>query len=246
MSKLGIIAALPAEAKCLTYKKLDVCSPVEIYKDIYLCLSGVGYDAALNSSKQLLEIDVDVLISWGLAGSIESSLKSGDLLLARSVISNNNSWTIEENWLSKCQLHLANSSINTASAHIASVNDICATVEDKNNLSLKSGAVAVDMESAAIAELANANNIDFLVVRAIADDAETCIPEVVLKHTNTLGQPILLPFLLSCLKKPGQIKELLKLAKCYRQAIKTLKLIAPDLKKQHFLYTASLNQHTPR
>ena len=136
-------------------------------------------------------------------------------------------------------MQLANPLINTVSGDIASVSDICASVLDKKNLSLKSGAVAVDMESAAIAELASANNIDFLVVRAIADDADTGIPEAVLKHTNTLGRPDPLPFLFSCLKKPGQIKELFKLAKCYKQALKTLKQIAPDLKKQHFLYNTS-------
>jgi adenosylhomocysteine nucleosidase len=238
LSKLGIIAALPAEADCLTKKILKVGSPVEIQKDIYLCLSGIGYDAAQHSSKRLLELNVDALISWGVAGSIESSLKSGDLLLARKIINNTNSWTINPNWISNCQMQLASTSINTVNADIASSNDMCASVNDKNNLSIKTGALAVDMESAAIAELASENNIDFLVVRAIADDADTNIPKAVLEHTDTLGRPDIVPFILSCISDPKQIKELWKLAKCYKQALNTLKLIAPDLKKQHFLYTS--------
>lgn len=239
MGKLGIIAALPAEANCLTKKKLDVGFPVEIQKDIFLCLSGMGYESAQRSTKQLLELNVDALISWGLAGSIDMSLKPGDLLLAGSVITNDRSWPTNLNWLSKIQMQSAQPLINSIRGDIASVSDICASILDKKNLSLKSGAIAVDMESAAIAELANTNNLDFLIIRAIADDADTSIPEAVLKHTNNLGQPEPLAFLFSCLKKPGQIKELLKLAKCYKQALNTLNLIAADLKKQHFLYTTS-------
>jgi adenosylhomocysteine nucleosidase len=239
LSRIGIIAALPAEAACLTNKKLDVCSPVEIHKEIFMCLSGIGYDAAQKSSKQLLELNIDVLISWGLAGSIVSSLRSGDLLLASNVISDNDSWTINVDWLSKCQMLLADSSINITSDDIVSINNVCANTQDKHELSIRTDAVAVDMESAAIAELASTNNIDFIVIRAIADSVDTSIPEAVLKHTNSLGRPEPLPFLLSCLRNPGQIKSLIKLAKCYKQALNTLKLIAPDLKKQHFLYTTS-------
>lgn len=232
MSRIGIIAALPAEANCLYHKKLKLQTPVEITKDIYLCLSGMGYDSAQQATTQLLKLEVDALISWGVAGSIDQSLKSGDLLIVQSIITNDASYSIREDWLTrlKTQLHF------TKIGDIASVTDICATVIDKNNLSAKSGAIAVDMESAAIAELATANKIDFLVLRAIADDANTSIPEVVVNHTDGLGRPQTIPFIISCLEKPGQIKQLLTLAKCYKQALKTLKRIAPDLKKQQFLY----------
>jgi adenosylhomocysteine nucleosidase len=239
LSKLGIIAALPAEANCLTKKKLNVCSPVEIQKDIFLCLSGMGYDSARRSSQQLIELGIDALISWGLAGSIDVSLKSGDLLLASNVITNDQSWSTHADWANKLQMECQHSSFSTLRAGIASVSDICNSISDKKNLSLKSGAIAVDMESSAIAELATTNNIDFLVVRAIADDADTNIPEAVLKHTDLLGKPNLIPFFLSCLKNPAQIKDLIKLAKCYKQALKTLKHIVPNLKKQHFLYNAA-------
>jgi len=239
LSKLGIIAALPAEANCLTNQKLNVGSPVKIQEDIYLCLSGMGYDSAQRCSQQLIECGVDALISWGLAGSIDMTLKSGDLLLAGRVIGNEQSWSTHPDWLNKLQMECQQPSFSTISGDIASVNDICANITDKKNLSLKSSAVAVDMESAAIAELASTNDIDFLVVRTIADDANTSIPQAVLKHTDLLGKPDPIPFFLSCLKNPGQIKDLIKLAKCYKQALKTLKHIAPDLKKQHFLYTTS-------
>ncbi|MGB1801336.1 MAG: hypothetical protein ACPHLK_10995, partial [Gammaproteobacteria bacterium] len=78
------------------------------------------------------------------------------------------------------------------------------------------------------------NNLDFMVIRSIADKADMAIPEAVLNYTDNLGNPEILKFIGSCLSKPGQIKELLTLAKCYKKALKTLNDIAETLKKQHF------------
>lgn len=238
MSRIGIIAALPTEANCLYNKKLKLHTPVEIEKDQFLCLSGMGFNSAQHAAKELLALNIDALISWGVAGSIDKSLKSGDLLVAHLVITDDKSYSIRDDWVTRLETQFQASSIYSINGSIASIRNICASVEDKNKLCTTTGAIAVDMESAAIAERANANNIDFLVLRAIADEADTGIPEAVIKHTDHLGRPKLVPFIASCLKSPGQIKHLMLLAKGYRQALNTLKRVAPDLKKQHFLYNA--------
>ena len=74
LSRVGIIVALPAEAKCLYSKKLKVGLPDEIQKDIFLCLSGIGYESALIAAKKLTALKVDALISWGVAGAIDKSV----------------------------------------------------------------------------------------------------------------------------------------------------------------------------
>lgn len=93
------------------------------------------------------------------------------------------------------------------------------------------------MESAAIAEIATAHGLDFLVIRAISDKANTAIPEAVLNHTDNLGQPRILKFMLSCLLKPAQIKEIFVLAAGYKMGLKSLSGLAPDLKNKHFFYS---------
>jgi len=239
LNRLGIIAALPAEAKCLHYKNLYVAAPVEIQKDIFLCLSGMGYKSAHNATKELLGLKVDALISWGVAGAIDNSLNPGDLILAESIISEDKIYKISNEWFKQISEHFQKTPYKVFNGDIASNRAICASTTDKELLFQKTSALAVDMESTSIVELASANNIDFLVIRAIADDTGTSIPEAVLNHTDSLGKPDPIPFMLSCLKKPGQINNLFKLARCYKQALKTLIHIAPDLKKQHFLYTTS-------
>ena len=238
MSKLGIIAALPAEAHCLRTEKYKLNSPLEIQKDIFVCISGMGAKNASTSARKLIEINVNALISWGVAGAITSMLKPGDLLIANEVICEDTSLFPDDRWGRNIALDLNNTSISIYLEKLVSTDNMCSTPDDKMHLAANTGAYAVDMESAAIAKIAKEKEIDFLVLRAIADDVNTFIPTVVTQHTDILGRPKLLPFIISCLKQPGQIKELIKLAKYYNQALLTLKQIAPDLKKQHFLYNS--------
>lgn len=238
MSRLGIIAALPAEAKCLHNKNIDIASPIEIENGIFLCLSGIGHEAATICANNLLSLNIDALISWGVAGAINDSLKPGDLLIAESVIGREYKYVVSNEWLNRMKAYFMKMSSNPKIAPIASTEALCTSAKDKKYLSQKTGAVAVDMESAAIAAIAKAQNIDFLVIRSIADDANTSIPEAVIKHTDSLGRPKLFGFIISCLKKPVQLSDLIKLGYYYKKALITLKSNASDLKKQHFLYNS--------
>jgi len=239
LNRIGIIAALPAEAKCLYSKNLKAGLPVEIQKDIFICLSGMGHDSALIAAKKLVSLKVNALISWGVAGAIDDAVNSGDIIIAKSVINQSDRYLISANWLDRVSKHLLQSSAVVFNGEISSSREICASINDKSQLSQNTAALAVDMESAAIAETATANNLDFLVIRTISDNAQTSIPVAVVNHTNNLGQPRIFKFVLSCLSKPNQIREIVKLANGYKKALTSLSNIAHDLKKDHFLYSDS-------
>ncbi len=239
MSRIGIIVALPAEAKCLYSEKLKVGLPIEIQQDVFLCLSGIGHESALHAAKKLVALKVDALISWGVAGAIDKSVNAGDVILASSIINEENRYSISEDWLSRISEHFIPSEPNIFNGDIASSKEICASITDKQHLLQKTKALAVDMESAAIAEIATANNLDLLVIRTISDDADTAIPEAILKHTNNLGQPRIFNFMLSCIMKPNQIREISSLASGYKKGLSSLSEIAEVLKDRHFLYSDS-------
>ena len=236
MSKIGIIAALPAEAKCLYKKKLQIAQPVEIEKDTFLCLSGIGHDAANTAIGKLLTLNIRALVSWGVAGALDPALNSGDLLIANTVIFEDEQYDSYIDWSTKLNTFYSSHSCNTVQGNIVSTSSICSSIEAKQEIAKSTGALAIDMESAAVAQAAKEYNLKFIVLRAIADGANTSIPNAVLEHTNALGQPRPWGFFCSCVKEPGQIKQLLRLARCFNAAIKTLNQGAMDLKKQHFLY----------
>ena len=236
MKRIGIIAALPDEANCLNTNKLEVANPIEIQKNIYLCLSGIGQQAAHAATKKILDHNVDALISWGVSGAIDPSLNSGDVLIPEIISFNNEDYITSTWWKNNIYDHLKKYLSNIKAVNILSVNEISGSLENKKDIFSNTGSNAVDMESGTIASIAKSENKEFIALRTVADDANTIIPDTVISNIDHLGRPDLIPVISSCLKHPGQIIDLLKLARKHKRAIHSLTQIAIDLKKHHFLY----------
>src|SRR6187551_1606882 len=65
------------------------------------------------------------------------------------------------------------------SPRIVTVNELVATPEAKRRLADRTGAEAVDMESAEVAAVCAEHGVPFLAVRAVSDDVETALsPEL--------------------------------------------------------------------
>ncbi len=201
-----------------------------------LCLSGIGHDRALHAAALLIKQGAEALVSWGVAGGLNEGLHSGDIIIADKIISNDNEYPCSAHWQEQCLIHLSSDSYRIVSSSIYSDEIICSSPRDKVKLHQQSGADAVDMESAAIAGLAKEMELDFIAIRTICDEAIAAIPAAVIKHTDHLGKPKPISFVLSCIFNPAQIPSLLILARAFKKAINTMKLIAPDLKDRHFLY----------
>jgi hypothetical protein len=91
----------------------------------------------------------------------------------------------------------------------------------------QTGAVAADMESSAVAEVASAERVPFIVVRAIVDTAQDAVPAAALSATGA-GQdrPRLGRLLASLARTPGELPALIRLARRYRSASRTLAAVA--------------------
>ncbi len=238
MKKLGIIAALPAEAKCLQTKKINFKSPFEIEKNIFLCVSGIGYNSSIDATKELVKLNVDSLISWGIAGATCDLVTTGDLILARAVRNHKEIYYTSDDWCKRIIQHFKNSSHKILNKDIVSTEKICATSIEKMKLYKETKALAVDMESAAMAKIAIKNNLNFIVIRAIADNAILNIPEIVIKNIDDYGRAKIIKLVVSCIFNPSQINQILLLAKSYKKALESLNNISIELKKENFFYLA--------
>jgi adenosylhomocysteine nucleosidase len=76
----------------------------------------------------------------------------------------------------------------------------------------KTGALAVDLESAIVANAAEAARIPFLVLRAIADPATRELPPAALLAFSGEKNTVLLRLITELLRQPRQIAALLMLA----------------------------------
>ena len=227
MSCIGIISALSSEGRCLTGNTIPVNKPVQINEHAIAIICGMGEDKARIAAQTLLEQNVSALVSWGTAGALTENLQSGDLLLADSIVENDqNKYSFDAEWNKHIANDLNSTSIKIHHGMISHTQQVLATSEDKKKLHSQTNAMAVDMESLAIAQIANKEKLPCVSIRAIVDEASQCIPEAVIKNTDTFGRPALIPLFFSLFRNPGLITELIKLGTGMKAATTTLNTVA--------------------
>lgn len=226
MSCIGIVCALSAEAKCLTDKTIPTNIPVQINEHAIVIVCGMGRENARTATQVLIKKEVSALVSWGTAGALTEKLHAGDLLLADSVVSvDANKYAFDTEWNKRIANELCSTSLKIRHGMIAHTEKILASAEDKKSLHSKTAALAVDMESIAIAQIAYESALPCISVRAIVDEASQCIPEAVTKNTDIFGRPALFPLFSSLIRQPGLLVELILLSAGMRAATQTLNTI---------------------
>ena len=224
---IGVVAALPLEARCLVGRRLAPDERVELnHRAGWVQLGGIGREKALDAAQSLLEAGAAALLSWGTAGGIDPALGAGTLVLPQNVIGADQSvYPVDGAWRERLQDRIAK--------HVASCDGslvesfvVFTRPSQKQALAKKSGAVAVDMESAAVAQVAQQAGVPFMAIRVIADQAVTVVPSSALAAVDGYGQLQVLPLVLSLLTHPGELPALITLGRAFRAAQKTLSIVA--------------------
>jgi len=96
-------------------------------------------------------------------------------------------------------------------------------------LARHSGAVAVDMESAAIAAVAQRRGLGFLAVRSIVDTLGCPLPQGLARHVDPWGRPRV-GLALALLTRPGLLPALVGLARRMTRARRSLRACAECLR----------------
>jgi adenosylhomocysteine nucleosidase len=133
---------------------------------IVLVRSGMGRDRARRALAEITgKYDLECVISIGYAGALDPVLQVGDLVAADQVVyyETLKSYSLDEKFLSTMP--------EARRGTLLTVNEVVATPPEKKALREKFSAVAVDMETSALAEEAQARNLAFASVRAITDTA---------------------------------------------------------------------------
>jgi len=186
--KLGIIVALSEELKSLTDQKVVSGSSFKLNDDVYLSLSGAGPERAAEAATQLVEQGVNALLSWGCAAGLTSALKPGSLLIPEQIQCENGILLpVDSDWHNRL-FHFLSGKLQIQKGCLLESEQIVSEPDEKKLLYEKSQAIAVDMESGAIAKVAQKNKSIFLAVRAIADTGNRRIPQCVINSMDSRGQ----------------------------------------------------------
>jgi adenosylhomocysteine nucleosidase len=159
--KVGIIAALPREVGGLVkgWERRKLPGGVYVWTsgDAVVVCAGMGAARAEIAVRAALEaMPVTALVSVGLAGACDPSLKVGEIVRAGIVVDARSGERFE----------------NAQFRQVLVSADTVASVEEKARLRASYQADAVDMEAATVARLARANGLEFKAIKAISDEAD--------------------------------------------------------------------------
>jgi adenosylhomocysteine nucleosidase len=227
LSELGIVAALAAESRPLGPVSRARDGPVSLADGSLLILSGVGTVSAAQGARQLVRSGARALISWGMAGGLDPTLAAGTLMLPEAVISpEGRLFLTTADWRQRVREALG-AGHPVCGGRLLTSREALASAADKARAFRETGAVAVDMESSAIAEVAAAERLRFLAVRAIVDTAADTVPRAALAAAAPGAGAVRIGRLLGALARaPWELPALLRLAGRYRSASTALAAVA--------------------
>ena len=226
MSRIGVVAALGAEARTLGTATARRRDNLTLLRDgTLLAVSGMGCEAAESAARMLADAGAASLMSWGLAGALDPSLRAGSVVLPNEIISRDGlCCPVSPEWRARfaaaisAQRPVAGGKLLTSSRALDAVAEKAAAFRE-------TGAVAVDMESLAVAQVAGTRNLPFIAVRVIVDTAADMLPRAVVAASRN-GRVRIWPLIGGLAAAPREIAPLLRLAQRYRAAIRALAAVA--------------------
>ncbi|WP_349601680.1 nucleoside phosphorylase [Azospirillum argentinense] len=145
----------------------------------------MGDAAAALAVHRLLEGGAGGIVSFGIAGGLAPDLRPGSLVLATAVVDEDGA--VFETWR-PWRDRLQSAFPLARSALVAGARMPAATVGDKARLRALTGAVAVDLESLAVARACHAWGRPFAVLRVVADPAWRALPRAAMAGLDGAGR----------------------------------------------------------
>ncbi len=225
----GIVVALPEELVTLTNKRIDKGRCIFIADRLLLACSGVGAANAKTAAELLASKGATQLISWGCAGALSTTLKPGDLFLPDQLLDVDDvSMTVDAAWhRHACRLLAPITRLHPGK--LAETASIISASEEKRQLHTFTKAQAVDMETVAVAKVADKKKLPFLAIRAIVDPASMDMPRAIAYAANAEGVIVMGKLGIFVATHPAELPKLIRLGLYFNAAKSTLKRVAQKL-----------------
>ncbi|OEU66604.1 MAG: phosphorylase [Desulfovibrio sp. S3730MH75] len=229
---IGIVAAMEQEASAICpvseksmLGKFELLSGILPGGNKFMCvISGLGAERGSEAATLLIQKSPDLMLSAGVSGGLAHGPAAGDLLAASSIHSElaaHNPWHKSESDVD-LSIALLPAYGKIPSGPMVTVPTPVLTPKDKTSLHDKTGALAADMESIAVAEAATKAGIPFACIRAISDASTRAIPAESLDGVDASGKTKLKPILKAIANRPSLIFELIPMGMDYSKALKSL------------------------
>jgi adenosylhomocysteine nucleosidase len=163
------------------------------------------------------------VISFGVAGGLDPSLKTGDVVVATEVMAGDTRWLAG---LSLTEAQIASIALGrrrVVRGLLAGVEELVAASACKAALHSETGAAAVDMESHIAAAYAAEAGIPFAALRVISDPAHRALPVVARRAIKPNGDLDLLRIMGSVVRNPRTLRALVSTGIDFNRALRSLR-----------------------
>jgi adenosylhomocysteine nucleosidase len=230
LKPIGIVSALAAEARTLGPADPRGTGLRQLSDGALLAVSGIGASAAAAAARRLVLAGATALASYGMAGGLDPTLVCGAVLLPQDVAACDGSGAAgatvsltSPQWRQRLRAALPASCIAGEGTLLTCEQPLGR--DAKAAAWHRSGAAAVDMESAAVGQVAAQARLPFIALRVIVDTAADELPAAVIA-AGAGGRLRLGRLLGGLLRAPEDIGALIRLSARYRIATRTLAALA--------------------
>ena len=190
--------------------------------------SGDGKHLATALSRAITH-DCEGIVSFGVAGGLAPELQPGDCVVGSAVLSGSARLEMDRHWSQKLLATIP----DAFHGMLAGVSAPVADPQAKRALYVKTGAIAVDMESHIVARIGAAHGLPVAAIRVITDPAVRALPQAALmamRPNGTTDIPAMIRFVM---RRPHQMPALFRTALDARAARAALlrgrQLLGPGL-----------------
>ena len=194
--KVGIIAAMPEEAKILKHRLENVSEEtsagIDLYlgklhgKEIALCCCGMGKVSAGAAAQLLIsKYGCEMIINTGIAGNMTSAVGIGDIVISKTAVyhdadnsllaksyPNKQAFEGDKKLINAAERACEGLGIKYITGTIATGDRFIGSTEEKQRIALEFAPHCVEMEGAAIAHVASKNGVPFVIIRSMSDDSD--------------------------------------------------------------------------
>lgn len=194
--KLGILGAMPSEVAQLCaqisglqteqYAGVDYFTGTLANKEVVVCCAGMGKaNAAATTQVLATKYGIDQLIFSGIAGNTSPLLSIGDVVIGKTVVYHDaeiemicqnppflKEYTGDSALIAAAEKACASLGVNSLTGKIATGDLFIGDSKSKEAIMEKCAPDCVEMEGAAVSQIAAKNDIPCVIIRAMSDDAD--------------------------------------------------------------------------
>jgi len=187
--------------------------------------SAVGAEAA---ARRQVGDGCSALASIGTAGGLDPALEPGTVIVCDGVCPPDGGEIAlpDGGWTDRLAAGLAAGGVASRRGCLLGSDSPLLTPADKSRAFADTGALAVDMESHAVARVAAESGLPWVALRAIADPAGFVLPETAARSIRRDGGVDLASLIWGLTTHPGQIGGFLALGRFSRKALGALRRVA--------------------